>query len=285
MNCLKKMLAIYNNPVNFRIKFTAPKLKEIYKSFIIEEELHKALTFNLRNSYIRADGELISGNFKYNDKDKSLRIEIDNPCKDNDVEVEIVIGTNITSLSSLIETNYLISNIAYIKIKGYEDIPDLITKSNLITINFESIKINIYADAIEKIAPAVDGESIKLSASFITLDTDVSYDITVENDIGENLIFDETMSSLSIDGQKLESADFHEDNNIVSIKISNSQEVRNKNIKIIIGTKIKNPQKINDVLINRFTLSINDIECSSDIIKIPLIKPILNLRNDIITAK
>lgn len=161
----------------------------------------------------------------------------------------------------------------------------LTTKSNLITINFESIKINIYEDAIEKIVPAVDGESIKLSASFITLDTDVSYDITVKNDIGENLIFDELMSSISIDGQKLEFVDFHEDNNIVSIKISNSQEIRNKNIRIIIATKIRNSQQINDVLINKFTLSINDIECSSDTIKIPLIKPIFNLTNDIITEK
>lgn len=85
----------------------------------------------------------------------------------------------------------------------------------------------------------------------------------MKNDIGENLIFDELMSSISIDGQKLEFVDFHEDNNIVSIKISNSQEIRNKNIRIIIATKIRNSQQINDVLINKFTLSINDIECSS----------------------
>lgn len=285
MEELDTKLAVYNDPVNFKVKFMAPRFKSVYKGFIIEEKLHKALTFNLKNSFIKADGELIVGNFFYDDKDKSLKIEINNPSEDKDCEIEITVGTNITDLAAIIESNYVINNVAYIKIKDYEEYEGLTTKSNLTTIKYSSIKIDIKADSIEEVVPAINGHTINLKASFIMLDTDADYTIVIKNRIGENLQFEEIQSYISINGDKSDFAEFDLDDNIVSLKIDNCNILKNKRIDILICTKVRNAELIKDNIINQYSISVNDVECDRDDINIQFIKPISVLKNTIESIK
>lgn len=272
-------IAEYNEPLNFIIEFIAPNTKEIYNSFIIEEKLHKALTFNLKNSCIKADGEIVLGNFQYNDMEKSLRIEMENPSVENSSHIEITIATNITDLAAIIESGYVINNMAYIKIKGYEDVDGLITKSNIIYIKFGTIKIDIIAEAITKVVPAIDGERIVLGASFTTLDTSADYNIILKNNLGNHLVFEDTQSYASIDGHKIDLIEFKQDGNIVIVDFYNSHEIRNKKIDVQICAKMNNMNNIGDCLSNEFILCINNIDCSKDTIEIPLIRPITGITN------
>lgn len=283
MNDIEENIAVYNHSLNFIVKFNAPCIKEIYSSFIIEETLHRALTFNYKNSFVKCEGEIIEGNFQYDDGEKALKIEIDNPAVKENKEIEITIATNITDLAAIVESNYIISNMAYIKIKGYEGVDGLITKSNLINIKFNSVKINIKAEKIINIVPAIDGEKISSKASFNTLDTNVNYDILLKNNIGENLIFDHMQSYASIDGKKIENLEFVQDGTWVSVNFHNSNEIKNKKIDVIISAKIQNAQYINDILSNEFILCINNVECSSSSIQVPIIKPISALTNTLIS--
>ncbi|MDO5517089.1 MAG: ubiquitin--protein ligase [Clostridium sp.] len=285
MSELEEKLAVYNNPVNFKVKFTAPKLRDVYKSFIIEEKLHKALTFNLKNSFIKADGELILGNFVYDDKDKLLKIEIDNPSDGKDSEIEITVGTNITDLASVIESNYVVNNIAYIKIKGYEDYEGLTTKSNLITIKYTSVKIDIKAESIDNILPAIDGQMIKLKASFNMLDTDAYYNVIIKNDIGENLRLEEMQSFVAINGVKADFVKFDLSDNVVSVNIDNSNNLKNKKVDVLICARIQNAESVEDIMTNEYSISINDVECSRDAVNIQFIKPISPLINTIGSIK
>lgn len=281
MSDLEEKLAVYNSPVNFKVKFIAPKLKDVYKSFIIEEKLHKALTFNLKNSCIKSDGELIVGNFIYDDKEKNLKIEIDNPSEGEDSEIEITVGTNITDLSAIIESNYVVNNIAYIKIKGYEDYDGLTTKSNLITIKYESIKIDIKAEGIDNVIPAVDGETIYLKASFNTLNTDAKYNVVIKNNLGENLELEEMQSFVAINGVMSDFTKFELDDNIVSVSLENCNNLKNKKIDIVICAKIQNAKLVKDIISNDYSMSINGVECSRDSVDIQFIKPISSLTNTI----
>lgn len=283
MNDIEENIAVYNHSLNFIVKFNAPCIKEIYSSFIIEETLHRALTFNYKNSFVKCEGEIIEGNFQYDDGEKALKIEIDNPAVKENKEIEITIATNITDLAAIVESNYIISNMAYIKIKGYEGVDGLITKSNLINIKFNSVKINMKAEKITNIVPAIDGEKISSKASFNTLDTNVNYDILLKNNIGENLIFDHMQSYASIDGKKIENLEFVQDGTWVSVNFHNSNEIKNKKIDVIISAKIQNAQYINDMLSNEFILCINNVECSSCSIQVPIIKPISALTNTLIS--
>lgn len=283
MNDAEENLAIYNEPLNFIVTFNAPCIKEIYSSFIIEETLHRALTFNYKNSSIKCDGEIITGNFQYDDDSKILKIEIENPALEKNTDIQITIATNITDLAAIIESNYIVSNIAYIKIKGYEDIDGLITKSNLINIKFDSVKVDIRAERITDIVPAIDGEKISAKVSFHTLDTNVNYDILVKNNIGENLTFNHIQSYASIDGRKIENLEFVQEGTCVSVKFHNTNDIKNKKIDIIMSSKIQNAQFINDMLSNEFVLCINNVECSRDSIQVPLIKPISILTNTFIS--
>ena len=281
MEELDTKLAVYNDPVNFKVKFMAPRFKSVYKGFIIEEKLHKALTFNLKNSFIKADGELIVGNFFYDDKDKSLKIEINNPSEDKDCEIEITVGTNITDLAAIIESNYVINNVAYIKIKGYENYEELTTKSNLIKIRYSSIKIDIKAESIDDVVPAIDGQVINLKASFNMMDTDSNYRVVIKNNIGENLRLEEIQSFIAINGVKADFAKFELVDNIVSINIDNSNNLKNKRVDVVICTKIQNAELIKDSIINQYSISVNDIECSQDTVTIQFVKPISPLINTI----
>lgn len=283
MNDIEENIAVYNHSLNFIVKFNAPCIKEIYSSFIIEETLHRALTFNYKNSSVKCEGEIIEGNFQYDDGEKALKIEIDNPAVEENKEIEITLATNITDLAAIVESNYIISNMAYIKIKGYEGVDGLITKSNLINIKFNSVKINMKAEKITNIVPAIDGEKISAKASFNTLDTNVNYDILLKNNIGENLIFDHMQSYASIDGKKIENLEFVQDGTWVSVNFHNSNEIKNKKIDVIISAKIQNAQCINDMLSNEFILCINNVECSSCSTQVPIIKPISALTNILIS--
>lgn len=282
MDKIEENIAIYNNALNFIIKFTAPAIKDIYSSFIIEEVLHRSLAFNYRNTYIKYKDQLIAGIFQYDDKEKLLRIEIENPAENQDTEIEITIATNIIDLGAIVESNYIISNMAYIKIKGYEDVDGLITKSNLINIKYNSVKIDINAKCITKIVPAINGERIIAKASFNTLNTNANYDILVKNNMGENIIFDEYQSYASIDGKKLEYLEFIQDGTYVSVNFHNSEEIKNKKIDLIICGRINNTQFVNDVIFNEFILFVNNVECSRDSIEIQLIKPISILTNSLL---
>ncbi|HCW52792.1 MAG TPA: ubiquitin--protein ligase [Clostridium sp.] len=283
MSDLEKKLAVYNGPVNFKVKFTAARLKDIYKSFIIEEKLHKALTFNLRNSNIKADGELIVGNFSYDDKEKMLKIEIDNPSEDKDSEIEITIATNITDLAAIVESNYVISNVAYIKIKGYEEYEGLTTKSNLIEIEYSSIKIDIHTEKVDNIIPAIDGEIVYLKASFNMLNTEANYSVNIKNYIGENLRLEEGKSFVAINGVKSDFVKFNLVDNVVNVSIDNSKSLKNKKIDILICAKIQNAETIGNTMSNEYSISINNVECCRDTINIKFIKPISDLINTIET--
>lgn len=283
MNDIEENLAIYNEPFNFIVKFNAPSVKEIYSSFIIEETLHRALTFNYKNSFIKCEDEIIPGTFQYDDNEKVLKIEIENPAVEKNTEVQITIATNVTDLSAIVESNYIVSNMAYIKIKGYEDVDGLITKSNLINIKFNSVKIDITARNITKIVPAIDGEKIIAQVSFNTLDTNASYDILLKNNMGENLIFDDIQSYASMDGKRIEHIEFVQDGTYVNVNFHNSNELKNKKIDVVMCTKIQNARYINDILKNEFILCINNFECSRESIEIPLIKPISELTNTLIS--
>lgn len=283
MNDIEENLAIYNEPFNFIVKFNAPSVKEIYSSFIIEETLHRALTFNYKNSFIKCEDEIIPGTFQYDDNEKVLKIEIENPAVEKNTEVQITIATNVTDLSAIVESNYIVSNMAYIKIKGYEDVDGLITKSNLINIKFNSVKIDITARNITKIVPAIDGEKIIAQVSFNTLDTNASYDILLKNNMGENLIFDDIQSYASMDGKRIEHIEFVQDGTYVNVNFHNSNELKNKKIDVVMCTKIQNARYINDILKNEFILCINNVECSRESIEIPLIKPISELTNTLIS--
>jgi len=285
MNYLEEKVAVYNNPINFIVKFIAPKFKNVYKSFIIEEKLHKALTFNLKNSYIKADGELIIGEFIYDDKYKSLKIEIENPCEDKEMEIEITIGTNITNVAAIIESNYIINNIAYIKIKDYENYEGFITKSNLTTIKYSSIKIDIKAENIEKVVPAIDGEVLYLKASFNMLDTDANYNVVIKNNLKENLILEEIQSLVAVNGVKADFVKFQLVDNTVSISMDNCNELKNKKIDVVICAKVQNAQLIEDCIVNEYSLCINGVECSKDTINIQFVKPIISLINEIKSIK
>lgn len=283
MNDIEENLAIYNEPFNFIVKFNAPSVKEIYSSFIIEETLHRALTFNYKNSFIKCEDEIIPGTFQYDDNEKVLKIEIENPAVEKNTEVEITIATNVTDLSAIVESNYIVSNMAYIKIKGYEDVDGLITKSNLINIKFNSVKIDITAENITKIVPAIEGEKIIAQVSFNTLDTNASYDILLKNNMGENLIFDDIQSYASMDGKRIEHIEFVQDGTYVNVNFHNSNELKNKKIDVVMCAKIQNARYINDILKNEFILCINNVECSRESIEIPLIKPISELTNTLIS--
>lgn len=283
MNDIEENLAIYNEPFNFIVKFNAPSVKEIYSSFIIEETLHRALTFNYKNSFIKCEDEIIPGTFQYDDNEKVLKIEIENPAVEKNTEVQITIATNVTDLSAIVESNYIVSNMAYIKIKGYEDVDGLITKSNLINIKFNSVKIDITAENITKIVPAIEGEKIIAQVSFNTLDTNASYDILLKNNMGENLIFDDIQSYASMDGKRIEHIEFVQDGTYVNVNFHNSNELKNKKIDVVMCAKIQNARYINDILKNEFILCINNVECSRESIEIPLIKPISELTNTLIS--
>lgn len=283
MNDIEENLAIYNEPFNFIVKFNAPSVKEIYSSFIIEETLHRALTFNYKNSFIKCEDEIIPGTFQYDDNEKVLKIEIENPAVEKNTEVEITIATNVTDLSAIVESNYIVSNMAYIKIKGYEDVDGLITKSNLINIKFNSVKIDITAENITKIVPAIEGEKIIAQVSFNTLDTNASYDILLKNNMGENLIFDDIQSYVLMDGKRVEHIEFVQDGTYVNVNFHNSNELKNKKIDVVMCAKIQNAQCINDILKNEFILCINNVECSRESIEIPLIKPISEFTNTLIS--
>ena len=285
MDDIQVNLAEYNRPLNFIVKFIAPKQKEIYKSFIIEEKLHRGLTFNMKNTMIKADNEIIIGKFNYNDKEKTLQIEFDNPAEDRDLEVEVIIATNITSLASVIESNCIINNRAYIKIKGYEDITGLITTSNMISIKFSSIKIDIITEKISEIIPAIDGEDVIIKASFHTLDTCTDYTLDIRSNLGYNMIFEELKSYVAADKNKIEPLEFSKDDDGVSIYLNNSSEIRNKKLEIIICAKLQNVENINNEIYSEFILSINGAESSRDVVKIPLIKPIPKLINVFVSEK
>lgn len=272
-------LAVYNDPMKFVVKFTAPKFKDIYKTFIIEEKLHKALTFNLKNSFIKSDGELIVGNYTYDNKDKNLRIEIDNPSEGEECNIEITVGANITNLAAVVESNFVVSNIAYIKIKGYEQYGELATKSNLISVQFKSIKIDIKCEDIKEPIPAVNGELINLKASFTTLDTEAHYNIEVKNNLGEYFTLDEIESFVLVDGVKDEYIKFNIADNIVSVNFDNSHKINNKKIDIVICAKIKNSEGINDSMKNEYSISVNGVECCRDYIEMNFVKPIPSLIN------
>ena len=277
MEDLEWKIASYNDPVIFKVKFTASKLKEIYSCFIIEEKLHKALTFNLRNSNIKADGELVAGNFSYDDKDKMLRIEIDNPSEDKDSEIEITIATNITNLAAIVESNYIINNIAYIKIKDYEEYEGLITKSNLIKIEYSSIKIDIHTEKIDNIIPAIEGQIIRLKASFDMLNTDAYYNVVVKNYIGENLKLKELRSFVTINGVKADFVKFNLVDNVVNISIDNCKNLQNQKIDVVICAEIQNSNTIGNTMDNEYSISINNVQCSRDTINIKFVKPISTL--------
>ena len=69
----------------------------------------------------------------------------------------------------------------------------------------------------------------------------------------------------------------------VSVNFHNSNEIKNKKIDVIISAKIQNAQYINDMLSNEFILCINNVECSSCSIQVPIIKPISALTNTLIS--
>lgn len=283
MDEIQTNLAEYNKPLNFIEKFTAPKNNEIYKSFIIEEKLHKGLTFNMKNTMIKVDNEIVLGDFDYDDTEKKLRIEFDNPASDDDVEVEVIIATNITDLAAIIESNCIINNVAYIKIKGYENVAGLITKSNMISVKFSSIKIEIVSEEIDKIIPAINGEKITMRASFKSLDTCADYDISIRSNLGYNLLFQEMESYVTADEVPIEPVEFVKDDEGIFINFKNSNEIRNKKLEIVISTKLQNVENINDEIFSEFILNINGMESSRDSIRIPLIKPIPNLTNTFIS--
>ena len=282
MEEIQENLAEYNKTLNFIVKFKAPSSSDIYKTFIIEEKLHKGLTFNMKNSLIKANGEIIVGEFDYDDNEKKLKIEFDNPAYDYDMNIEIVISTNITNLASIVESNYIVSSMAYIKIKGFENIEGLITKSNIINIRFNSVKIDMDVENITHIIPAISGQEIVLKSYFNTIDTNADYEILIKNELGDNLELEEMKSYITADGRKIEPLEFRREGSAVCISLHNSNELKNKKINVALYASIQNVHNINNELDNKFILYVNNIECSIKTINIHLIKSISCLTNELI---
>ncbi len=236
----------------------------------------------MKNSLIKANGEIIVGEFDYDDNEKKLKIEFDNPAYDYDMNIEIVISTNITNLASIVESNYIVSSMAYIKIKGFENIEGLITKSNIINIRFNSVKIDMEVENITHIIPAISGQEIVLKSYFNTIDTNADYEILIKNELGDNLELEEMKSYITADGRKIEPLEFRREGSAVCISLHNSNELKNKKINVALYASIQNVHNINNELDNEFILYVNNIECSIKTINIHLIKSISCLTNELI---
>ncbi|NME82539.1 ubiquitin--protein ligase [Clostridium sp. SM-530-WT-3G] len=267
-------IAYYNKEIKFNIKFIADNNKSIYKGFVLEGILNKALAFDLKNTYIISNGELIVGNYVYDHKENYLRIEFDNPAEDEDCEVELCICSKIIDLSVIVDNNFSISNDFVMKILGYENVEDLTTKLYLEDIYFESVKIDLQSENDEMIIPAIKNQKIVLLVYFNSLNTEKEYNIKIVNFIGSNMEFIQEESFVTAGENKIKDYKFNYENDTVEISIDNSKEIRAKKVYVKICMAIKTIENINNMMKNEFSLFVNDIECSRFYINIYFVKTV-----------
>ena len=280
---MSKKPLIYGEPVDFTISFIAlndPK----HLKYIITDKIFTGLTFKNNSISIKVDSQEFTGSFSFTIINNILTITMDNPAinKGSNANVVITFGTTVSNVQAIIDNNYIVTNNSTIEISGMQAYPQLITKSNTVTVVFEGSSYNIYAVPPVQNIPSIDNEKIYFNAYFTAPNTTAQYQLLITNEIIQYLDFLPTESVVTVGTYVIPNVVFTRVGNIINIQIPTTFIIMNQRVDIKIATKINNGKLMPSTFNNKFTLNINGAKVADASTVINLIQPIAELIKSVV---